>query len=229
MHTHTYTLCQSQMYIRRLQTPACALTTQARHPDMRARTTQNRCWRAVLLTVKRCGPLKSTPPRISAAPTCPWYLKRCCLSMVMAVITRGCLPVPYRCSSSAAATMSASAPGHIHWRSSSATRGGGSVVEASAWCAVLPTRDAIPCAGLTCDCLCVRRCACTAASDVVCNKVNLLAILVRHCGARRGPCVRAQHNTILRGITRGAGPGLCAQIPARAPSLSPALCTGTTA
>ena len=42
--------------------------------------------------VKRWGPVESTPPRTSAAPTWPWYLKSICLSIVIAVTTLGFLP-----------------------------------------------------------------------------------------------------------------------------------------
>jgi hypothetical protein len=33
------------------------------------------CTRCAWLTVKRCGPCRSTPPRMSAALTWPWYLQ----------------------------------------------------------------------------------------------------------------------------------------------------------
>ena len=56
-------------------------------------------------TLKRCGPLMSTPPSTSAAPTCPWYLNRCVLSMVSAVTTRDLRLVARRWSSSADAIM----------------------------------------------------------------------------------------------------------------------------
>ena len=43
--------------------------------------------------MKRLTPVGSTPATTRYAPMWPWYRKRCCLSIVMQVTTRGLRPV----------------------------------------------------------------------------------------------------------------------------------------
>jgi hypothetical protein len=50
---------------------------------------------------------------------------------------------------------------------------------------------------LTCHCLCVRSGPGTTALDVIGNVMYLFTVLVRDGGARRGPRVRTENNSVL--------------------------------
>ncbi len=143
------------------------------------------------------------------------HRKRCDLSMVMAVMSLGCLLVAYLCSSSSEETMAAGGQGGSRQGGSGsaagrlAGRGAGRdrrrdcspaaappaqilCKEAGAACvngsAAPPTRGG----------LCVGGSAGAAAVDVVRDEVDLLAVLVRDGRPRGGARVGAQHHAVLR-------------------------------